>query len=93
MDIEGFEGKAIKGSLNLIKKNKDIKLILEFFPFAMKECDVDAKELLNTLRKQGFDVEEIEEKKQGVFPIKDSILLGVKHFKIHNATNLLFKRK
>jgi len=95
LDIEGAEGKAIKGSLNLIKKNKDIKLILEFFPFALKSCGTEPGELLTILRKKGFNVEEINEGTSELTPTNESILLDKKHFIElgHVATNLLFTRE
>lgn len=90
MDIEGAEGKAIKGGLNILKRNKGIKIILEFFPFALKGCGVSANELLGILRNQGFDkIEEIKHT-SGLSPIDKSTLLSKEHFKIKRATNLLF---
>ena len=95
MDIEGSEGNAIKGSTDIIKNNKTIKLVLEYFPEALKSCGTEPKELLDLLKKEGFECREINEKDSELTLVSQSELLGKEHFvKLgHQATNLLFIRK
>ncbi len=94
MDIEGSEGKAINGALNLIHKNKNIKLVLEYFPEALKSCGTEPKELLKILSEQGFKIKEINEKVYELTPISQLALLSEEHFIRlgHQATNLFFSR-
>ena len=71
MDIEGSEPMAFLGMKNLIKDNKDIKIISEFFPYAMRKCrnSNPPEEFISFLEDQGFKVSIINEKENKVDPI------------------------
>lgn len=66
MDIEGSEGRAIKGMSNLLKENKNIKIITEFYPKFLnqigKEINYSAKNYLDFLKKIGFKLYDIQER-------------------------------
>lgn len=59
MDIQGAEGLALKGMEKTLKKNEQIKMIVEFSQPELKGLG-DPKECLRLLRKYGFDIYEID---------------------------------
>ncbi len=52
MDIEGSEGKAIRGMQRLLSGN--VKLVMEFFPGLLSKAGENPRELLELLTKHGF---------------------------------------
>lgn len=66
MDIEGSEGRAIKGMSNLLKENKEIKIITEFYPKLLdgvgEEVNLGARDYLKFLKREKFKLYEIDEK-------------------------------
>lgn len=68
MDTQGAEGKAIKGMTNLIKKNKNIKIVTEFWPFGLKKFGTNPKNYLMLLKNFGFSLYEIEKEEGEIKP-------------------------
>jgi len=64
MDIQGAEGGAIQGMLNLLRKNKTVKIVTEFWPGGLKRFGTDANEYLKLLTELGFKLYEINEQKE-----------------------------
>ena len=61
IDTQGFEANIIKGFQESIEKNAaHLSMIVEFWPYALKENGTSANELLNTLKGFDFKVEEID---------------------------------
>jgi len=60
MDIEGAEVRALKGMKNIIKNNKDIKIIAEFCPILLKACGSGVKEYFKMLKE--FKIYNLNEK-------------------------------
>ena len=56
LDIQGAELKALQGMGCLLEKNEDVKLLIEFWPYGLRQCDSDPKELLDLLLGHGFQV-------------------------------------
>lgn len=54
MDIQGFEMSALKGMLNTLKANKDVKVITEFWPFGLQKAGSSALEMINFVNDLGF---------------------------------------
>lgn len=71
MDIEGSEPLAFLGMKNLLKHNKDIKIISEFFPHIIRKCRSSnpPEEFISFLESQGFRVNVINEKENKLDPI------------------------
>lgn len=61
MDIQGFEMQAIQGMQTILDKNKDIKLISEFWPYGLKKAGSSVTEYFNFLRSKGFTCYLLEE--------------------------------
>ncbi len=54
MDIQGFEMQAIQGMEKLLKKNTDLKIISEFWPYGLKKAGSSITEYFNFLTEHGF---------------------------------------
>jgi len=64
MDVEGAEGLAIRGMALLLQKHKDIKIMMEFWPIALKMSGVDPGECLQTLLRYGFKLYHIDSQRE-----------------------------
>jgi hypothetical protein len=56
MDIQGFELHALRGAKRVLQENCDVKLLLEFWPFGLKQAGGSADELLSFLEDQLFSL-------------------------------------
>jgi FkbM family methyltransferase len=62
IDIECWEDMAIEGANEIIKNNKDILIVLEFYPDGLKKINKDPKNFLHSLRLKGFNIFTIHNK-------------------------------
>lgn len=92
MDIEGAEASALQGALNLLKKNKNVKLVTEFWPSALKKSGAEPGEYLNLLIELGFSLYHLNEKEKKIEPIDASESLKTHIIEQKNAANLLCVR-
>ncbi|MDD5146008.1 MAG: FkbM family methyltransferase [Candidatus Pacebacteria bacterium] len=61
MDIEGAENLALEGMKNIILKNKNVKIITEYAPIALKKVSgVRPEQYLINLKELGFNLSEID---------------------------------
>lgn len=49
IDIEGAEALAVKGAKEVLRKNRDITVIMEFFPYFIKTMGSSPEELIKSL--------------------------------------------
>ncbi len=61
VDAEGSEFLAIEGMKGLLKKNKDIKIVLEYFPLLVKNMGGDPIKMIQDLLDMGFRIDLIPE--------------------------------
>ncbi|MDP2946932.1 MAG: FkbM family methyltransferase [Nanoarchaeota archaeon] len=61
IDIQGAEGNAIRGMVGLIKNNKKIKILTEFWPMGLNNFYFDSKKFLEILEDCGFSFYDILE--------------------------------
>ena len=61
MDIQGSESSALKGGSNIIKENKSIKILTEFWPKGLKLSGSSSNEFINLLIKNKFYIYDINE--------------------------------
>lgn len=94
MDIEGAEMWAVEGMDKIISENKNLTIIAEFFPRALRTFGVSPKHYVNKLVEHGFQLYEIDEEQEAIKPIDAaSITKNVdSESRLHNFTNLLCKR-
>ena len=93
MDIQGAEGGAIQGMLNLLKKNKTIKIVSEFWPVGLKRFGIDPDEYLKLLIEFGFRLYEVNEQEKKIKPVNIPKLLEIYTLEKENETNLLCIRE
>jgi hypothetical protein len=91
MDIEGAEGLALKGMTEILKKNKDIKILTEFHTNELKKFGTKPVQFLNDLHDLGFSIYNINEKKKSIDIITNEDLL-LDYPRTEVFTNLLCKR-
>jgi FkbM family methyltransferase len=68
MDVQGAEGAIIRGMPNLLKKNKNVKILTEFSPSLLNKSDMKPIEFLKLLVNHGFNLYDLNEKKMEVEP-------------------------
>jgi FkbM family methyltransferase len=59
MDIQGYELHALRGASRVLADNSDVKLLVEFWPYGLKQAGVNWVELLDTLQNKNMLVSEI----------------------------------
>ena len=89
MDIEGAEGGAVQGMMNLLKRNKNIKLVTEFLPMRLQDFGVGPKQYLDLLMGAGFKLYEINERERKIELVHIPGLLSEYTPEKRNLTNLL----
>ncbi|MBU2634018.1 MAG: FkbM family methyltransferase [Nanoarchaeota archaeon] len=90
IDIEGAEYLAIQGMSNLLNKNKNIKIITEFYPCWLENFNVKSEEYLKLLSKHGFKLYNLNKNAVKKTSIPD--LSKVYTVRKENYTNLLCKK-
>lgn len=66
MDTQGSEGLIIKGSEKFFLNNKNIKILMEFWPKGLRNMGTDPLELLNKLQSYGFEIKLLDEKNKSL---------------------------
>jgi FkbM family methyltransferase len=56
IDIQGHELHALKGAERVLADNPDILLLLEFWPYGLKQAGYSGDELVTFLRERGFSL-------------------------------------
>lgn len=83
IDVEGAELSVINGMDRIIRENKDLTIITEFFPDAMEKFGDSPKKLLNVLCEYGFQLYDLDDQ-DGLIMITDPYTMLLK-----KPTNLL----
>jgi FkbM family methyltransferase len=55
IDIQGYELHALRGAKRVLRENRDIQLLLEFWPYGLEEAGSNWKELVQMLRDLSMD--------------------------------------
>lgn len=61
MDVEGAEWGVLQGMRNLIEKNNDVKIVLEFWPAGMRRFGIGPEKCINELTSRGFILFDIDD--------------------------------
>lgn len=83
MDIQGFEMQAMQGMRNILDKNKNVKLISEFWPYGLKKAGSSVTEYFNFLVGKGFNCYLLEKnllQKLTADKVKSLEPLGEEHY-------------
>ena len=59
MDIQGYELHALRGAERVLRENAHIKLLLELWPYGLKQAGTTWNDLIAHLQDRGFDLQEI----------------------------------
>ncbi len=86
MDIEGAEGRAVEGMTGLLRKNKDIKMVAEFWPVGLKSFGL--KRFLDLLQEQSLRLYHIDAKEHTILPLDAPKLLENFTAARQDSTNL-----
>jgi FkbM family methyltransferase len=54
LDVQGFEYQAILGMQEIIEENKELKMMIEFWPSGLNEAGSDPQNLIELLKRCGF---------------------------------------
>jgi FkbM family methyltransferase len=60
IDVQGLETTVIEGMDRIVRENRDLQIILEFWPWGLQNAGSSALTLLNKLGEYGFMLYEIE---------------------------------
>lgn len=90
LDAEGSEGLIIDGAKQTLQTN-NLKIIMEFWPLALRNMGTDPIELLHKIQEYGFKIMFINEEKQAVEPIEKIIKFCEKDW-IPGGFNLLLEK-
>ena len=91
MDIQGAEAIALKGMLGTLTANPKLKMMMEFWPWGLKQAGSDPKKLLKDLRDIGFNIFEFDPKNSALIEIKDDNELAGRNLERQHANLLLYR--
>lgn len=89
IDIEGAEKQALNGMLKLLDKNRNIKIIIEFWPISLKRSGCEPADYLDSLIRLGFKLYNLDERVSKLLPISTPELINTYNVKNGHFTNLL----
>lgn len=90
LDIQGAEPMALAGMKQVIERNPQIVMFMEFWPDGLKQAGVDPQAMLGTIRELGFTIRNIDDDHETADLVTDEQLMGV--CENLRYTNLLLKR-
>ena len=68
MDIQGYELHALRGAERVIRENRRIKLLLEFWPHGLRHAGVDWKDIVQMLERHDMSIQQFG--KSGLEPFR-----------------------
>jgi len=75
MDIQGYELHALRGASRVLADNPDAKLLLEFWPYGLKQAGVNWVELMDVLQTKNMSVSQVTN--HGLVPFRsDSVMVS-----------------
>jgi len=93
MDIQGAEGGAIQGMRNILRDNKSVRLLTEFWPIGLRRFGVEAREYLYALEAEGFRFHDVQKGGGHPDPVEKTALLARYVPEKENFTNLFCVRE
>lgn len=92
IDTEGAEGAILKGMGETLRRHKNTKLLMEFFPKLLAGFGYDAGEVLAGLQSLGFEIRDVDEHNGRTIPVSAEDLLTRHTAEKLSYTNLLLER-
>jgi FkbM family methyltransferase len=56
LDVQGYEMSVLSGAQRILTENADIKLLMEFWPYGLKQAGVKPMDLLDFFKSRGFHI-------------------------------------
>jgi FkbM family methyltransferase len=72
MDIQGYELHALRGADRVLARNPNVKLLLELWPYGLKQAGANWTELINTLVSKNMAVRQVA--KHGLVPFRSELV-------------------
>ena len=66
MDIQGYELHALRGANRVLEDNPDIKLLVEFWPYGLKQAGANWIDLIAALERKGMVIQQVSS--EGLIP-------------------------
>jgi FkbM family methyltransferase len=92
MDVQGAECGVVQGMLNLLQKNHNVKITMEFSPTLLQQYGIAPADCLNLLTGLGFELFEIAEREKKIRPVDIPWLLKLYPEGKRGRTNLFCRR-
>jgi FkbM family methyltransferase len=92
MDIQGAEGAAFEGMPQVLRDNHDIVVLMEFWPWGLRQAGSDPAALLRAWRELGFGVVDLDGDGRRLVPVHDDEVLLRRDLERHH-NNLLLRRQ
>ncbi|MDP3941909.1 MAG: FkbM family methyltransferase [bacterium] len=93
LDIQGSEVRAIKGGQKIIKLNKNIKILTEFWPRGLKLSGSSANEYIGLLTENKFQIYDVNKDKKATKLISAKKLLTPIESDVHDFRNIFCVKK
>jgi FkbM family methyltransferase len=71
MDIQGAEGQALLGMTRILRENRPLTLVIEFWPDGLSRSGTEPVAVLQNLRLSGFCLARLDERAARASPISD----------------------
>jgi FkbM family methyltransferase len=68
MDIQGYELHALRGADRVLEDNPDIKLLVEFWPYGLKQAGANWADLITALEQKGMAIQQVSN--DGLLPFQ-----------------------
>jgi len=75
MDIEGFEGEAIRGMTSILRNSDKIGIMMEFFPYLIEKFGKNPKEYISLFDDKNWKIHLLNRRKKTLTPIDMNELL------------------
>jgi len=59
MDIQGYELRALQGATRVLADNPDIKVLLEFWPYGLKQAGANWIDVITALEGRGMVIQQV----------------------------------
>lgn len=68
MDIQGYELHALRGANRVLEDNPDIKLLVEFWPYGLKQAGANWVDLITAIERKGLVIQQVSS--EGLIPFR-----------------------
>jgi len=91
IDIQGAEPAAMAGMQRTLERQKNVRMLVEFWPSGMTRAGFDAGEFLDRLESLGFSYLHVDQREKRLVPVSRSQLLETEWI-VEKSTNLFVFR-